>query len=147
MAVRVPAGESIIRFEYRTPGLYEGAVISAGALLLLLLYLLFCNLLGVKVRLPQTDTPLPDPEEAQIPSTADETGWMTPAEDAPPAPLRQAFPIGQEQSQPPASSAPSPQTPQPLQTPEQKREQAILDYLETLEELPPIDEAQQEKRQ
>lgn len=147
MAVRVPAGESIIRFEYRTPGLYEGAVISAGALLLLLLYLLFCKLLGVKVRLPQTDTPLPDPEEAQIPSTADETGWMAPAEDAPPAPLRQAFPIGREQSQPPASSAPSPQTPQPLQTPEQKREQAILDYLETLEELPPIDEAQQEKRQ
>ncbi len=72
---------------------------------------------------------------------ADETGWMTPAEDAPPAPLRQAPPIVREQPRPPASPAPSPQTP------EQKREQTILDYLETLEELPPIDEAQQEKRQ
>lgn len=40
MAVRVPAGDSVIRFSYRTPGLYEGAAVSGGFIVVLLLYLL-----------------------------------------------------------------------------------------------------------
>ena len=40
MAVRVPAGSSTIRFDYRTFGLKEGAIITAAALVVLLLYLL-----------------------------------------------------------------------------------------------------------
>lgn len=39
MAVRVPAGENHIVFTYTTPGLKTGALISAGSLVLLLLYL------------------------------------------------------------------------------------------------------------
>ena len=39
MAVRVPAGESVIRFEYETPGLKLGLWITAGAALMLVLYL------------------------------------------------------------------------------------------------------------
>ena len=38
MAVKVPAGESDIRFEYRTPGLGEGVAMSGAALVLLVLY-------------------------------------------------------------------------------------------------------------
>jgi hypothetical protein len=40
MAVRVPAGDCEIRFEYMTPGLLHGAMITAGAALVLLIYLL-----------------------------------------------------------------------------------------------------------
>ncbi len=40
MAVRVPAGESTIRFEYETPGLKTGILITTGAVGLLLAYLL-----------------------------------------------------------------------------------------------------------
>lgn len=39
MAVRVPAGESVIRFSYQTPGLKLGAAATLGGALLLLLYL------------------------------------------------------------------------------------------------------------
>ncbi|SDM58885.1 YfhO family protein [Acetanaerobacterium elongatum] len=39
MAVRVPAGSSTIRFEYFTPGLYEGIYVSLGALLIFLVYM------------------------------------------------------------------------------------------------------------
>ena len=38
MAVQVPAGESEIRFDYSTPGLSEGILLSGGALLFLVLY-------------------------------------------------------------------------------------------------------------
>ena len=38
MAVKVPAGESDIRFEYRTPGLGEGIALSGAAAVLLVLY-------------------------------------------------------------------------------------------------------------
>lgn len=41
MAVRAPAGENVIRFEYRTPGLLSGTVVSIFAGLLLLGYVLF----------------------------------------------------------------------------------------------------------
>ncbi len=40
MAVRVPAGESTIRFNFTPPGLLYGLCITAGALILLILYLL-----------------------------------------------------------------------------------------------------------
>lgn len=40
MAVRVPAGESTIRFDYETPGLKLGACVTIGAFLLLGLYVL-----------------------------------------------------------------------------------------------------------
>lgn len=38
MAVRVPAGECVIRFDYRTPGLLPGLVISGVAILVLIAY-------------------------------------------------------------------------------------------------------------
>lgn len=44
MAVRVPAGSSEIRFDYETPGLKLGIMVTAGAFLLLLLYLLIVKL-------------------------------------------------------------------------------------------------------
>ena len=45
MAVRCPAGEAVsIRFDYHTPGLSGGALISLGALALLLLYLLLLGM-------------------------------------------------------------------------------------------------------
>lgn len=40
MAVRVPAGEATIRFQYRTPGLFLGIAITVGAIVVLVLYLL-----------------------------------------------------------------------------------------------------------
>ena len=44
MAVRVPAGDSVVRFDYRTPGLAMGLVASAGGLATLLAYLLIFSL-------------------------------------------------------------------------------------------------------
>ena len=41
MAVRVPGGYSRIRFEYETPGLKLGAILSLAGLVLLILYLLW----------------------------------------------------------------------------------------------------------
>ncbi len=40
MAVRVPAGEAVIRFDYRTPGLIPGAIASGASLVLLAVFLL-----------------------------------------------------------------------------------------------------------
>lgn len=48
MAVRVPAGESEITFSYRTPGLKTGLLITGGALLLLLFYLMIAHVLVKK---------------------------------------------------------------------------------------------------
>lgn len=72
MAVRVPAGENVIRFEYNTPGLVEGAVISLCALVVLGLYLLLIFLVRRK-RGPQ---PPPDDGGGPGPDAPD---------DAPPA--------------------------------------------------------------
>ncbi|MGN0494461.1 MAG: YfhO family protein, partial [Acutalibacteraceae bacterium] len=44
MAVKVGAGDSEIRFEYRTPGLVYGLMITGGACVLLLLYILIFSL-------------------------------------------------------------------------------------------------------
>ena len=44
MAVRVPAGDAVIRFDYRTPGLAMGLFASAGGLAALLVYLLVFSL-------------------------------------------------------------------------------------------------------
>ena len=43
MAVRVPAGAAEIRFDYRTPGLTEGLIISGAGIALFLLYLLIAR--------------------------------------------------------------------------------------------------------
>ena len=44
VAVKCPAGEDVeIRFDYETPGLKTGAMISAGALLILLIYWMVCG--------------------------------------------------------------------------------------------------------
>lgn len=45
MAVRVPAGEAVIRFDYMTPGLIPGIKLSLAALAVILLYLLAARLL------------------------------------------------------------------------------------------------------
>lgn len=46
MAVRAPAGENTIRFVYTAPGLYAGAFLSVGGLLLLVAYLLLWRRYG-----------------------------------------------------------------------------------------------------
>jgi len=43
MAVRVPAGSAEIRFDYRTPGLMEGLLISGASIIIFLLYLLIAK--------------------------------------------------------------------------------------------------------
>ena len=43
MAVRVPAGSAEIRFDYRTPGLMEGLLISGAGIIIFLLYLLIAK--------------------------------------------------------------------------------------------------------
>ncbi len=63
MAVRAPAGNSTIRFEYFTPGLYEGVYVSLGALAVFLVYIGICLYLWRKRRLenpPAEETPEPD---------------------------------------------------------------------------------------
>ena len=47
MAVKVPAGESEIYFSYETPGLKVGAVVSAAALVLFVIYLLLARTLKI----------------------------------------------------------------------------------------------------
>ena len=44
MAVRVPAGNAYIRFNYMTPGLFEGAAVSAAGIALLIIYLIIAKL-------------------------------------------------------------------------------------------------------
>lgn len=55
MAVRVPAGENVIRFEYNTPGLMEGGLISLGALLIFGAYVLIIFLIRRKNGPPPPD--------------------------------------------------------------------------------------------
>jgi hypothetical protein len=64
MAVECPAGENVtVRFTYETPGLLYGAYISAGALILLLIYWLFAILhnrkLAKAAALPAESDPFP----------------------------------------------------------------------------------------
>lgn len=65
MAVRVPAGEAVIRFDYRTPGLVLGIKVTFASLLALLAYLIFARLAGRRNRrLPSHSMPgLPRHEE------------------------------------------------------------------------------------
>jgi len=60
MAVRVPAGSAEIRFDYRTPGLMKGLMISGAGSAILLLYLLIAGQTGARRRgketVPQTIT-------------------------------------------------------------------------------------------
>ncbi len=43
MAVKADEGENVITFSYRTPGLYEGTIISIGSAVLLLAFVLICR--------------------------------------------------------------------------------------------------------
>lgn len=52
MAVRCEAGENEIEFRYETPGLQIGLIVSAGAGLLLVIYLVTAGVLGRKKRSP-----------------------------------------------------------------------------------------------
>ena len=61
MAVRVPAGQTTIRFDYVTPGLAVGIKISLTALVLLIFYLLLAFLL--RRRHPVTPRPAAAPAE------------------------------------------------------------------------------------
>lgn len=63
MAVRAPAGENVIRFEYHTPGLKQGIIISLGALFVLAVYLLIIFLIRRKrgPQPPDGDNPQDDP--------------------------------------------------------------------------------------
>ena len=56
MAVKVGAGESEIRFTYRTPGLVNGLLITGGACVLLLLYIIIFSIYR-KRRLPENHYP------------------------------------------------------------------------------------------
>ena len=58
MAVKCPAGTDIdIRFDYETPGLKPGACVSAGAILILLIYWLICSIKQNKT--PEEPLPVP----------------------------------------------------------------------------------------
>lgn len=60
MAVRVPAGEAVIRFDYVTPGLATGAKITLAALAVFALYLLLALLTRKKQPVtPHTPSPAP----------------------------------------------------------------------------------------
>ncbi|MGI5893011.1 MAG: YfhO family protein [Candidatus Merdivicinus sp.] len=48
MAVRVPEGEAVIRFEYRTPGLTIGFIITGSAAVLFVIYLLLVQIMRKK---------------------------------------------------------------------------------------------------
>ena len=50
MAVKIPEGESTVRFNYMTPGLIPGLLVSAVSASLLIIYLLICMLLSKKGR-------------------------------------------------------------------------------------------------
>ena len=87
MAVECPAGEDVtIRFNYETPGLRLGAYVSAGALLLLGIYLL-CNIRhNRRLRPPVTAAaaeaqPLPETATAPETPTIERPTDSTPAAD------------------------------------------------------------------
>ncbi len=66
MAVRAPAGENVIRFEYNTPGLKEGIILSLGALFVLGVYLLIVLLLRRRRGPPPEDGSLPEDEPPPV---------------------------------------------------------------------------------
>jgi len=69
MAVRVPAGEAAIRFDYQTPGLQTGLWISGGSLLALLLYLLLSR------RAKKTEPPAAAREQAAHATGPEQLSW------------------------------------------------------------------------
>lgn len=50
--MRAPAGDNVIRFTYTTPGLYAGVLLTLGAALLLVIYLLLWKRYGQNARRP-----------------------------------------------------------------------------------------------
>lgn len=79
MAVRVPAGDAEIRFEYMTPGLIPGAFVSAGGLVLLGVYLL---VMRRRDRLADAADPVP----ASFRSLREHREESSPPEQPEPAP-------------------------------------------------------------
>ncbi len=82
MAVECPAGKAVtIRFDYETPGLKQGVYISAGALLLLVIYLLLSISHNRRLH-PQTAEippepvrPLPPTDTVPAPESPDDDGF------------------------------------------------------------------------
>jgi hypothetical protein len=81
MAVRVPAGEAAIRFDYRTPGLFLGLRISALGAAALLLYLLIARMVGGRRR-----RPIPPPQQPQPPARVSLEEYLEALDELPPAP-------------------------------------------------------------
>lgn len=84
MAVKCPAGKTVeIRFDYETPGLRYGIYISAGALLLLVLYwLIFCRCKKSTVSVPETkEIPLLPPAHPVAPGEFDLYSIYRPKKD------------------------------------------------------------------
>lgn len=81
MAVRVPAGETVVRFDYRTPGLVLGIKITFASILALLAYLVFSAITGRKNRrLPAHSMPLARYEETPSDEGFSELAAETPEE-------------------------------------------------------------------
>ncbi len=70
MAVEVPAGESVIRFDYETPGLMNGICITICSLLIMLIYLIIwlfiCRKNTPQVNYPEGDEMLKAWSEAEL---------------------------------------------------------------------------------
>ncbi len=78
MAVRVPAGDSVIRFEYTPPGLILGAVVTLVSLVVLVAYLAISRRLPPEIIPPQPlDQPMDSREETEKPAAPEEE--QTPA--------------------------------------------------------------------
>ena len=87
MAVRVPAGEAEIRFDYMTPGLIPGAAVSGGGLVLLGIYLLVMR--------------RQDHREAAAPVPTSFRSLRAHREEQPGAPAEQSAPEAPEQKEEP----------------------------------------------
>ena len=99
MAVRVPAGESVVRFTYHTPGLGIGLWISGGTAVVLVLYLVIWRLTGGSRQRRTPPVPEPQPEPA-IPLAQMESREVLTVPSGP----------GREEGAP-AGRDPSPETP------------------------------------
>ena len=87
MAVRVPAGEAEIRFDYMTPGLIPGAAVTGGGLVLLGIYLLMMR--------------RQDRREAVASVPASFRSLRAHREEQPGAPVEQSAPEAPEQKEEP----------------------------------------------
>lgn len=112
MAVACPAGDAVIRFDYRTPGLLTGGLISLGAACLLALYCLIARLCGhrttpVKAAMPPEGSTyldlLEEPEELLLLPEEKPMPSLPPERPVPPPP---APPRSSEKRKPPKEDDP-----------------------------------------